>query len=226
MSLVGYGVGASVDADPEKYYQIAGYSEFIVLKPGTKIMLRLKSGEEIKGKYISVVSVPSKGYADLYARAKDLVKDEIALPALGEKITIVKQTGTWLKPEFSRKEDAEFLGFDYWGIRVWETGQPQPMPLPIGSIQSLSDQQGHALNVNLIKRLVSEHKIPFLSSATILLKSIYGETRTDLADVYLIKVEGRHYRTNYFLAGLIIDILLEVIHPWCHFWFLFLLRSD
>lgn len=225
MMLIGYGVGAIADASSKKYYPINGETEFILPKPGTNITLHLKSGEEIKGKYISFVSVPSKGYADLYARAKDLIKDEVVLPALAEKITIVKKTWTPRKSETSRMKEAEFLGFDYGSIRVWESGRPQPTLLSLATIQSLSDQEGHFVNMDLVRRLVSEQRVPFLSSATIRLKSEYREARIDLADIDVIEVNGRRYRTDFFLVGAIVDLLLEVIYPGFHLWFIWVLSG-
>lgn len=223
--LVGYGAGAIAEAASEKYYPIPADTELILLKPGTDIKLHLKSGDAIKGKCISFVRVPTEGYADLYARAKDLFKDEVALPALGEKITIIKQTGTWLRPEFSRMEDAEFLGFDYGGIRVWEISRPQPTFLAFDSIKSLSDQEGNVLNTDFMRRLVSEQKVPFLSSAKIRLKSRYGEARIDLSDVSLIGVKSQRIRTALFAVGLTVDVLLEIMYPLIHIWPIFTLHG-
>jgi hypothetical protein len=227
MMLIGHRIGAIADAASKgKSYPITGDTELILLKPGTNITLHLKSGEVIKGKCISFVSVLRKGYADLYAGAKDRIKDEVVLPALGEKINIVKKTGTSLMPEFSRMEEAEFLGFDYGGIRVWESGRPQPTVLPLATIQSLSDQQGHVVNVELIRRLVSEQRVPFLSLATIRLKSKYGGVaRIDLGKVNLIGVEGRQFRTFFFVAGLAGDVLLEIKYPFFHFFPIFFLLA-
>lgn len=219
--LIGYGVGAIADAANKKHYPISGDIELIPLKPGTNITLHLKSGAKMKGKCISFVWTQTEGYANHYAKAKDLIKDEVILPALGEKITIVKKTWTARRSETSRIKEAEFLGFDYGGISIWESGRSKPTVLPLDSIQSLSDQEGHIVNTNLMRRLVSKQKIPFLSAATIRLESKYREVRIDLADVYLIEVKGRRYKTDFFMVGAIADLLLVIVYPYPYIWFIF-----
>jgi hypothetical protein len=212
-ALIGYGVGAIADSSAKKRDVISIDTSLPLLKPGTNLTLYLKSGRYEKGKCIGLLHAPRKGYAEIYAEVRDRIKDDMVLPALGERITVVKVRWASGKPETSRTEEVEFLGFDYGGISVWEAGRPQPTLMPLASLQSLSDQRGNILNMDFMERLMSEQKVPFLSSAIILLKTEAREVRIDFADVYMIEVTSRRNRAGFFFAGLSIDVFVLLVLP-------------
>ncbi len=222
-ALIGYGVGAIADSSPKRRSVTSIDTPLLLLKPGTNVKLYLKTGRHEKGKCMGLLLVPRKEYAETYAKVRDQIKDDVVLPALGERINVVKKRWTLEKPETSRTEEVEFIGFDYGGISVREADRSQPTIMPLASLQSIRDQKGNILNMDFMERLMSEQKVPFLSLATIQLRTETEEVRIDLADIDLIEVTGRRNKAGFFFAGLAMDVFVALVFPFSspYLWILF-----
>jgi hypothetical protein len=170
------------------------------IKPGTRIYVLKSSGAGVRGKYLELVRVPAEEYATSYAKCREQIKEEILLPELGETVTVITKTG--------KQHELEFLGFDYGTIltRIERMGKTRTLKENIGLIKNIVDSRGNMIGVEAVRRLISEGKIPLLSSG-IVVKSKVGRTQIAWEDIYQIQVKKKGLPT-WLVGGLIVGAIM------------------
>jgi len=172
------------------------------IKPGTRIYVLLRSGAGVRGKYLELVRVPAERYGTSYAKCREQIEEEIVLPELGETVTLITKTG--------KQHELEFLGFDYGTIliRVERMGKTRTAKENIKLIKNIVDSRGNIIGVEAVRKLISEGKIPLLSSG-IVLKSKVGRNQIAWEDIYQIQVKKKGVPLAFKLVGgLIVGALL------------------
>ena len=172
------------------------------IKPGTRIYVLLRSGARVRGKYLELVRVPAEEYATSYAKCREQIKEEIVLPELGETFTFITKTG--------KQHELEFLGFDYGTIltRIEGMGKTRTAKENIELIKNIVDSRGNIIGVEAVRKLISEGKIPLLSSG-IVVKSKVGRTQIAWEDIYQIQVKKKGLPLAVKLVGgLIVGALM------------------
>jgi hypothetical protein len=152
------------------------------IKPGTRILVVLNSGALVSGKFAGLAQVPPEEYAASYAKCREQMKEELMLPALGESVIIINVLGN--------KFEFEFLGFDYGIIQIRQIGRAKSEKAKLSSIVNISDSNGDVSEIKTINKLISEGKIPLLSSG-IVVKSKVGRTQINWEDIYQIEVKKK-----------------------------------
>jgi hypothetical protein len=183
ISVAGDMASLKKDAAKKKYIIILP-SAVHTIKPGTRIYVLLRSGAGVRGKYLEFVRVPAEEYATSYAKCREQIKEEIVLPELGETVTVITKTG--------KQHEREFLGFDYGTIltRVGRMGKTRTFKENIELIKNIVDSRGNIIGVEAVRKLISEGKIPLLSSG-IIVKSKAGTTQIAWEDIYQIQVKKK-----------------------------------
>ena len=168
----------------ESKQDIISLSELEALKPGTRIVVILKTGVLVSGKYAGLSLVPTEEYAESYAKSREQNKEEIMLPELGETVTVITETG--------KQYEVEFLGFDYGTIllRFEKVGKTRSSKENIRLIKNIVDSRGNIIELETVRKLISEGKIPLLSSG-IIAKSKVGPTQINWEDIYQIEVKKK-----------------------------------
>jgi hypothetical protein len=180
-------------------------SAWHTIKPGTRIYVLLRSGAQVRGKYLELVRVPAEEYATSYAKCREQIKEEIVLPELGETVTFITKTG--------KQHEREFLGFDYGTIltRIERMGKTRTFKENIGLIKNIVDSRGNIIGVEAVRKLISEGKIPLLSSG-IVVKSKVGRTQIAWEDIYQIQVKKKGMPLAAILVlGLIGGVLFAIL---------------
>jgi len=152
------------------------------IKPGTRILVVLNSGALVSGKFAGLAQVPPEEYAASYGKCREQMKEELMLPALGESVIIINVLGN--------KFEFEFLGFDYGIIQIRQIGRAKSEKAKLSSIVNISDSNGDVSEIKTINKLISEGKIPLLSSG-IVVKSKVGRTQINWEDIYQIEVKKK-----------------------------------
>jgi len=172
----------------ESKQDIISLSEVEALKPGTRIVVILKTGVLVSGKYAGLSLVPAEEYAESYAKSREQNKEEIMLPELGETVTVIRETG--------KQYEVEFLGFDYGTIllRFEKMGKTRSSKENIRKIslliKNIVDSRGNIIELETVRKLISEGKIPLISSG-IIAKSKVGPTQINWEDIYQIEVKKK-----------------------------------
>jgi len=166
---------------PELKQDIIAFSKGSI-KPGTRILVILNSGAIVSGKFDGLAQVPSEGYAENYADSREKIKGEIMLPGLGENVIILNVRGN--------KFEYEFLGFDFGIIRIRQIGKAKSEKTKLSEIKNVMDSKGNVCEVDTINKLISEGKIPLISSG-IIVKSKVGPAQINWEDIYQIEVKKK-----------------------------------
>jgi len=172
------------ETSTESKQAIISLSDVEKIKPGTSIIVILKTGVLVSGKYAGLSLVPTEEYAESYARSREQNKEEIMLPELGEIVTVIAETG--------KQYEAEFLGFDYGTIltRVERMGKTSTVKSNLGLIKNIVDSCGNVIEFETVRKFISEGKIPLLSSG-IIVKSKVGPTQINWEEIYQIEVKKK-----------------------------------
>ena len=188
----------------ESKQAIISYSELAALKPGTRVVMILKSGDRVSGKFSKYTIVPSEEYAEIYSKSREQLQEKIMLPALGETITIItKRRGQY---------EREFLGFDYGTISLRKKGKAKYKKMNVRQIRNIKDSRGNIIGVDIIGKLLSEGKIPLLSSGIVIENKI-GPTQIGWEDVYQIQVKkkGMPMFAKLALGGAAIYLFIQIL---------------
>jgi hypothetical protein len=134
------------------------------VKPGSKIKIILKDGNLVNGKYIRLEKVAKDEYLERYARSRELNKQEVNLPELGDSINVTDTLGKQWIDALGRKWICELLGFDYHNIiSIRKNSQTSTSIAGLDLIGNIIDSDGKAIEVDKIRNLMTECKIPLLS---------------------------------------------------------------
>jgi hypothetical protein len=179
--------GKGTDASKPAEISLPG-EKVITVRPGTKINIILRSKYQIKGKFSGLVEIPAEKYAEVYARSRDQNREKILLPTLGQTVIITTDKGN--------EYECEFLGFDLEALALRGKKFSKSEDVNIGRIIKIVGYKGAIFEVEAIRKLMSEGKIPFLSA--IVIKNKGGETQVRVEDVYQIQVK---VKKNAWLWG-------------------------
>ncbi len=170
-------------------------SAWHTIKPDTPIIVTLRSGDQVRGKYVELARVPMEEYAASYAECREQLKEEIVLPELGETVTVIVTNG--------KKYELEFLGFDYGSIltQFELMGKIRTAREDLRLIKNIVDSRGNIIGEEAVRKLISEGKISLLSSGIIIKgKSI----RTQIAWEDIDQIQKRKKGTSSYIVPLIV----------------------
>jgi hypothetical protein len=199
-SLIGLGVGASIDKDNAGKRKPIEPSEVVAVGPGTPVDVFLRDGGQLSGKFMGLVPVPPEQYADSFARSREANGSEHP-PLLGSTVTVAVKSG--------KQKQGELLGFGLKSLVIRETGAEQPTAVELSRIVRVSDSAGDDVDGRALQRLVTEGKIPLLSAMAV--DTASGRTQIPLDLVARIDVPRKsHGKMTGFLVGAAIDAVLVI----------------
>jgi len=180
--------------------------EWHTIRPGTRIIVLLKSGAQLRGKYLELARVPTEEYTASYAKCREQIKEEIVLPELGETVTVIATN--------DKHYEFEFLGFDHGSIliRFELTGKIRTAKEDLRLIKNIVDSRGNIIGEGEVRRLISEGKISLLSSG-IIIKSKGDSTQVAWEDINQIQKREKgesSYIVPLILAGGVICVVVVV----------------
>lgn len=147
-TVVGYGIGAAIDAGNPRSFELQHIEEKI--RRGQRIKLRLKDGTDVSGKYLGAEGVRSPEYVVRYEKARQALATELPLPALGDSVAVFLARG--------EKRIGEFRGFDQDWILV--TGAEETVRLSLADISGLADRDGHIVSGAMLAGAIAARQVP------------------------------------------------------------------
>lgn len=202
-SIISFGIGTAIDDSKPKQVTIPD-REVETVTPGTAIDILLKDGKQISGKYAGIGFLAEEEYADSYAKSREQLRNEIILPELGDSINIVV-FGT------GRQQPVKFSGFYYQGIQIKSMIGPyttaRSLVMPIDQFSSIVDSRGDVLEAEIVKKLITEGKVPLLSA--IIVQNKTGKETIAMDQVDQIQVPTKkHAALTGFLLGAVVDVFV------------------
>jgi hypothetical protein len=175
-SLIGLGIGAVVDHSRPDSLSIPGWKAE-TLKPKEEIKITFQDGSQLNATYKGIERLPSNKYAQRYGFLKQQNLPGVILPPLGDTIGITRKSG--------ESVECELLGFDY-RYQPTETkgaNESSPFTSVLVSLKfkgnvvaqnlsstefiKISDSEGNVLETEVLQRLATEGKIPFMSALSV-----------------------------------------------------------
>ncbi|MBM3262754.1 MAG: hypothetical protein FJY97_04925 [candidate division Zixibacteria bacterium] len=166
-TMMGEGVGATVDAiRGERYDTVPGW-QTKALKPDMPVTLTLRDSTRIEGRCIGRQMQMPQAYAERYA-AWQTQTGASNRPVLGERLTVFQSLG--------RQISFIFQGFDY---RQKEPDQPPQLYLlaqrpgrsqieRVRLEKKMTDSRGAALNSDTLNRMFLDGQVPVMSALSVM----------------------------------------------------------
>jgi hypothetical protein len=99
-------------------------------------------------------------YVKRYGEACEIIKEELPLPAVNEKLLIIFKSG--------QNAEGDFLGFDFERIVIREKLTDKSASPDLDKIQDLKTPEGKSYNPEAINKFGLEGRIPFLSAIKVM----------------------------------------------------------
>jgi hypothetical protein len=200
-TLIGLGVGAIRDSRKPDF-QSKPVEDSLKLKKGNQMILILRDGRKLTGKYIELDKLPYTEYLNRYHEFRNKETNASVLPLLGKITATLKTT--------KEKVDIELTGFDYDGLWLKKIEWPNPIKHPYDLFFAIVDKQGKKFNENAIdniKSMSSNIELPIVSAIKIEILS--DEQLVALNDLSEIRLHPKKHDKYYgLLLGVITDMLI------------------
>ena len=201
-SLIGMGVGASIDArqPKEKPLPAEGLDS---LKSGTKLILVLDDSTVMRGNFMGIDRLSSLEYNQRYSDCRKKLEGGRMLPLPGEKVIVSAESSYVV---------GNLVGFDQrfegsWKattIRLNVPGQGNEMVRKLTELEQIETSRGDTLQSDDLSLLVGQGSIPSIS--TIAIQQQYNPGYLPIDRVSEIWLENKsHASETGFLIGLCID---------------------
>jgi hypothetical protein len=149
------------------------------------------------GEYAGLSNISSEKYAEIYAESRERNKEEVMLPALGESVILVTKGG--------KRYSCEFLGFNFNYLLIRYSGKTETSTMKIKVLKNIIDSNGSAIKRDKVIDLISEGKIPNVSSG-IALRSKSGTVQIAWGDIHDIKKRAKIEMMWVALAGVTVVV--------------------
>lgn len=188
----GFVVGTHVDGRGEKTRALAG-SQIEKIGKGETICVRLRDGREVTGEFHGT-EVSAAEYAARHAAAAERLRPGLALPAIGETVT--------LKLDGGKTRGGALIGFE--PTRVLLEGPNSRAPL--AQVLVVSWAGGTVTGAQLL-RLTRDGALPMLS------RLVVGAERVPIEEVALVEAPRHQARGRVVgtLIGVALDFILTVV---------------
>jgi hypothetical protein len=208
-TAIGFGIGAAIDSSKPGYDTIPGWRAASI-KRGKDITLTKNNGEELKGEYLGLDTVAVSQYAQWYNESREKCQKDVLLPGLGDSISF-----TFLKP--AKECKLEFVGFDnqyicvrLMGIRGMVNGK-----IDMNNLERITDKNGNLIELQKLKTLCSEGKIPALSAVmvrtAVMVKTNVDTIRVPTATVSQIEIPSdKNAKWVGLGIGAVVDVAIVV----------------
>jgi hypothetical protein len=133
--------------------------DFGAVKPGTTVEIALFSGRKLKGKFRGIEPVVEEVYKERYFETRQRNLADLALPALGDKITVDDAK--------DNVYEGEFTGFDQGMMCARLPDRDKPVRFNLGMVRLIRTSDGRDISPGALIGLISTRKIPFRSAMII-----------------------------------------------------------
>jgi hypothetical protein len=158
---------------------------------GCRIVLTLRDGTSVAGKYRGLGDVPDAAYAARYARSREENRPNLLLPSLGPglRVTFVSITASPFRFAPGGEAELDFLGVESRGLRVRHPGLKKVTNVEFARVARVVDSEGQALEGAVLQRLAATGKVPIVTE--ILVDTPQGKTRVPFESVNQIEVGAK-----------------------------------
>jgi len=132
------------------------------IESGTQVIINLKDGTTVKGKYLGTDTIPNENFDEEYAKLQKQIPEGSFLPSKGDTITVIS--------EFVYQNPVKFLSFGYGNILLGGIDYDYMLRVRLKSIEKIVDKHGREIEGEEIQKLISEGKFPPLLLSEIIVE--------------------------------------------------------
>ena len=203
-SVIGYKLARERDA--KKAAGVINTWGIAHIDDGVSIRIEQDNNDSLTGEYIGIGELQRVEYEEHYGRLKASSPDLAFLPDIGDAITIVDKSDNRMDLEFY----SIYVMYDgtIWVPHI--SGRPLEEGVSgnqkLDSIKILFDKKGNGIDINALKLLIYECKVP-LSSA-VLVRVGEASHAVSMDQIKTVEILSKKSRALYgFMAGLALDIV-------------------
>jgi hypothetical protein len=197
-TLIGAGIGSRVDRNTRRNSPprtVAGW-QIVEVKTGSDVILSLKDGRTLAGRYAGLERAQPREYVPRYAQRADAAP---ALPRLGPGATLTMLDGKTVA--------GELIGLDLEAVWLVEGADVRRRTLE--GARDLRDGSGRVFEAAALARLTSSMEAPLLSDVVVEVQS--KPTRTPLDQVLQVSMPRSGHATLIGgLVGAAVDVAIVV----------------
>jgi hypothetical protein len=202
-SVIGLGVGASIDSSKPDWIWISGGQETNIQK-GTRLSILLKNDSTLTGRYVETGRLSQEDYSEYYSAKQKMLTGEDHLPSIGKPI----QCQIQIQPPMEYK--GALLGFDKDCLEIQRSELPRVSRIPFKYLGGITDSNGRFIESFFIMKLIMFGQIPVLSTLTI--ENENGKIQMPLNEISDIKYRNKKGAIwGGLILGLIIDINMYLL---------------
>jgi hypothetical protein len=207
-SMVGLGVGASIDARRPKQKSLPAEGLDLV-KPGTKLIIIMNDSTEKKGEFMGMDRFSSLEYNQRYSNCRKKLESDRMLPVPGEKLTLCAASSNVSGNLVAFDQKFEGSG-KITTVKMNIPGQGNEMVSKLDEIEQLETCRGDTLQSGDLSLLVRQGRLPSVS--TIALQQQYSPEFIPIDRVSAVWLENEcHAAETGFLIGLGIDVIVVTV---------------
>jgi hypothetical protein len=208
-SLACTGLGALEDSRAPDIAGTVPGSKLEKVKVGSQIIVNLKDGNYVCGKYAGIDTIPNEKYDEEYAELQKQMPEGSFLPSIGDTISCISKYG--------RHDDIKFLGFEEKNMMLSSIEKYRPEKLKLEYLIKIMDKYGNETKGEAINNLKAEGKFPslFFPGISVEINSgeedewdydIVSKTFIYINDIDQIQIKSRKYgKLIGCLSGAAID---------------------
>jgi hypothetical protein len=214
-SVVGFGTGCLIDASKPDSLIMRG-DQVLNAKIGKDVVVLLKSGETVEGKFGGVRLLPEEEYSNEYNAYCDRISDSLYLPHYGDTIDIVVASG--------QKLNRRFAGFDYRISSLKPTGEHAVQGfislyhldasikdrIYLSEIERIIGSKGAYVERASLDALLYENELPILSFAIIHNSEYSREIALNRID-YMKMANRKNSKYHGLVLGAAIDAFAIIV---------------
>ena len=191
--------GASTPNPVDKPSTIPGW-QVEAVERGRPIVLTLRDGSSVTGRYGGLADVPDAAYAARYARSREGSGPNLTLPRLGPGLRVTFAGGA--------ERQTDFLGVESSGLRIKYPGVKEVTRVKFADVARVVDSEGQGLGGAVLERLAAAGKLAILTE--ILVDTPQGSTRVPFESVNQIEVGAKKGSGAGKTIGIVVTVAVVV----------------
>ncbi len=154
-SLIGLGIGASIDSGNKKQIPVEGW-QIADIPEGTNVTVVLNDGSSVIGKLCGVDFAGAASFQDDYVRARQEDSAVAILPALGDSLVLKGRWGAQIEGKFIGVDRSRVKNvWEYW-FKIAEEGREEPRLCRLSDIHDIRKGDGSSIAGLDFGRIVNE----------------------------------------------------------------------
>jgi len=207
-SAIGLGLGHWYDSSRPPT-TVTEWDDVITARSGSQIVIQLRNGETVEGRFDGLSQLPDNDYASLYEEMEQSIFITSYVPGVGDSVSCMLLSGTTIA--------ARFVGFDWGYMLLSLPAAGQHRRIPLTQIDHVTDDLGNSVDGDTLRNYVDWGELPIIR--TICVQTDIGTVTVMPHEVSKVMCTTIARRPMYgkvfgFVFGFVVDIIFVRTMLW------------